>query len=122
MDELPHSSFGKQFAGIAAVTQAARAKVTSQPEAETHEVAQGVEPRLAQGGAVADHAARGEGLAGWTLGSSSDRVNQSVFRCGKGAIVVAYFLLFLSTAGILTSTIFTMMAFVATWKYMNAEA
>jgi len=35
---------------------------------------------------------------------------------------VAYFLLFLSTAGILTSTIFTMMAFVATWKYLTARS
>jgi len=34
---------------------------------------------------------------------------------------VAYFLLFLSSAGILTSTIFTMMALVATWKYLTAR-
>jgi ceramide glucosyltransferase len=48
-------------------------------------------------------------------------VNQSVFQSGKGAGVVAYFLLFLSSAGILTSTIFTMMALVATWKYLTAR-
>ena len=34
---------------------------------------------------------------------------------------MAYFLLFLSSAGILTSTIFTMMALVATWKYLTAR-
>jgi ceramide glucosyltransferase len=49
-------------------------------------------------------------------------VNQSVFQSGKGAGVVAYFLLFLSSAGILTSTIFTMMALVATWKYLTARS
>jgi ceramide glucosyltransferase len=48
-------------------------------------------------------------------------VNDSAFQSGKGAVVVAYFLLFLSTAGILTSTIFTTMAFVATWKYLTAR-
>ena len=34
---------------------------------------------------------------------------------------MAYFLLFLSSAGILTSTIFTMMAFVATEKYLSGR-
>jgi ceramide glucosyltransferase len=48
-------------------------------------------------------------------------VNQSAFQSGKGAVVVAYFLLFLSTAGILTSTIFTTMAFVATGKYLSGR-
>ena len=34
---------------------------------------------------------------------------------------MAYYLLFLSIAGIITSTIFTMMAFVASWKYLTAR-
>jgi len=34
---------------------------------------------------------------------------------------VGYILLFLSSAGILTSTIFTLMVFVASWKYLRAR-
>lgn len=34
---------------------------------------------------------------------------------------MGYILLFLSAAGILTSTVFTMMAFVAAWKYLSAR-
>jgi ceramide glucosyltransferase len=34
---------------------------------------------------------------------------------------VGYFLLFLASAGILTSTIFTMMAFAALWKYLSGR-
>src|ERR1039458_1589303 len=39
--QLAQPSFGKQLIGVAAIAQAARAEVTSNPETETHEVAQG---------------------------------------------------------------------------------
>ena len=39
----------------------------------------------------------------------------------KEPFFVGYILLFLSAAGILTSTIFTMMAFVALWKYLSGR-
>jgi ceramide glucosyltransferase len=42
-------------------------------------------------------------------------------QCGKGAVIVAYILLSISAAGILTSTIFTMMALLATSKYLTAR-
>lgn len=60
----------------------------------------------------------------WTVSFSIRYINFSDFpavESAKGAVTVAYFLFFLSIAGIATSTIFTAMVFVAAARYLIAR-